>query len=105
MHWLAQHSLNEYRLTTPPKDNAYYYYSRLLQLDPNDAQATQGMQQIAKRYSVLADRAIADGDNDKARSFIAIGSQIDPQNTTLQSLNDLALPERNSFFAKLSKWF
>ena len=105
MHWLAQHSLNEYRLTTPPKDNAYYYYSRLLQLNPDDAEATLGMQKVAERYGVLADRAIADGDNDKARSFIAIGSQIDPNNETLKSLGDLALPERNSFFAKLSKWF
>ncbi|MGR8948369.1 MAG: serine/threonine-protein kinase [Gammaproteobacteria bacterium] len=105
MHWLAQHSLNEYRLTTPPQDNAYYYYSRLLQLDANDAKAIAGMKMIAERYGVLADRAIADNDDDTARSFIAIGLQIDPDNQTLRSLSELAIPERNSFFAKLSKWF
>ncbi|MEM7467674.1 MAG: serine/threonine-protein kinase [Pseudomonadota bacterium] len=105
MHWLAQHSLNEYRLTTPPKDNAYYYYSRLLQLDPADAKAKLGLANIAERYAVLAEQAIAAGDNVKARGFISIGQQIAPDNSTLNSLGELALPERNSFFAKLAKWF
>lgn len=103
MRWLAQHSLNEYRLVSPPKDNAFYYYSRLLQLNPEDKEAQAGMRQIAASYSVLADRAIADGDNVKARSFISMGLQIDPNNPALKSLNQLALPERSGLFSTISR--
>ena len=105
IRWLAQHSLNEYRLTSPPQDNAYYYFSRLLQLDPGDTEAARGIKTIAERYAVLADQAIAANDNTKARGYISLGLQIDPDNPTLRSLQGLALPERNSFFAKLTKWF
>jgi hypothetical protein len=37
--WLGTHSLNEYRLTAPPKDNAFYYFTRLGQLDPGNEAA------------------------------------------------------------------
>ena len=105
IRWLAQHSLNQYRLTSPPQDNAYYYFSRLLQLNPQDVDAAQGIRKVAEKYAVLADQAIAANDIVKARGYISLGLQIDPENTTLQSLNELALTERNSFFAKLTKWF
>ena len=105
MHWLAQHSLNEYRLTSPPQDNAYYYYSRLLQLDAKDPEALKGMKKIAEHYAVLADRAIAADDNTQARGFISLGLQIDPQNSTLRALDGLALPQGQSFFTRLAKWF
>jgi len=99
MHWLGQHSLIEYRLVAPPKDNAFYYYSRLLQLNPEDVQAQQGMRKIAALCAVLADRAIAESDNAKARSFISLGLEVDPNNAALKSLNDLALPESGGLFA------
>ncbi len=31
--WLGRHSLDDLRLTEPPRDNAYYYFSRMLQFD------------------------------------------------------------------------
>ena len=89
----------EYRLVAPPKDNAFYYYSRLLQLNPEDVQAQQGMRKIAALCAVLADRAIAESDNAKARSFISLGLEVDPNNAALKSLNDLALPESGGLFA------
>lgn len=105
MRWLGQHSLNEYRLTAPPKDNAYYYFSRLLDINTDDPEAINGIKKIAERYAVLADRAIADADNAKARGYIAVGLQIDPSNEALKTLNKLVLPERNSFLSKLTNWF
>ena len=105
IRWLAQHSLNEYRLTSPPQDNAYYFFSRLLQIKPDDEEALLGLRKIAEQYAVLADQAIAANDNAKARGYIALGLQIDPGNSTLQSLNGLALAKQNGFFEKLAQWF
>ena len=105
IRWLAQHSLNEFRLTSPPRDNAYYYFSRLLQLDANDNEARLGLQKIAEQYAVLADQAIAASDNVKARGYISLGLQIDPENSTLRSLSALALPASDGLFGKIKQWF
>lgn len=105
LRWLGTHSLNEYRLTAPPKDNAYYYFSRLLQMDPNDDAARQGLLQIAARYAILAEREIADGNHDQARSYIAVGLQVDPKNKSLPALHELAAPAKRSFFAALFRFF
>ena len=94
--WLGKKSLEEFKLTDPPKDNAHYYFSRLLDIDSSNQEAQQGILNIAERYAVLAEQAIADNDHDKARSYIALGYQIDSENTSLQTiellLNDLGNP-------------
>lgn len=105
LRWLGTHSLNEYRLTAPPKDNAYYYFSRLLQMDPDDEAARQGLLQIAARYVILAEREIADGNHEQARSYIAIGLQVDPDNKSLPALFELAAPAKRNFFAALFRIF
>lgn len=99
--WLGRHSLNEYRLTAPPKDNAYYYFSRLLQIDPANQAAAQGLLQIGARYAILAEREIADGNHTQARSYITIGLQVDPENAALSVLRDLAVPSGHGFLASL----
>ncbi len=105
LRWLGTHSLNEYRLTAPPKDNAYYYYSRLLQMDPADEAARQGLLQIAVRYAILAEREIADGNHEQARSYIAIGFQVDPENATLHALNELAAPAKRGILVTVLSVF
>ena len=49
--WLGRHSLDAQRLTDPPRDNAYYYFTRLLQVDPGNAEARAGMLAIAARVN------------------------------------------------------
>ncbi len=90
--WLGTHSLNEYRLTAPPKDNAYYYFSRLLQMEPGSEDARQGLLGISERYVILAEREVAEGNHDQARSYITIGLQVNPKNERLLVLRDLADP-------------
>jgi len=87
--WLGKNSLEEYRLTYPPKDNAYYYYSRLLEISPNNRNAAQGILEIADRYAILAERSLAENDIAKAETYINIGLKINPQNKTLLSLEKL----------------
>lgn len=103
--WLGTHSLNEYRLTAPPQDNAYYYFSRLLQMDPDSTAARQGLAEISTRYALLAEREIAEGNYERARSYVSIGLQVDPNNDDLLVLRDLAVPGQGGFWNSLRKLF
>lgn len=81
--WLGNKSLREYRLTYPPEDNAYHYFSRLLQLEPDNQQAYKGILAIAKQYAVLVEHAIDNNEIEKAKAFVEIGFNIDPNNAKL----------------------
>jgi hypothetical protein len=87
--WLGKRSLEEYRLTDPPKDNAYYYFSRLLEINPADKTARAGLLEIANRYAILAERALANNEYEKTEAYINIGLKINPGNETLLSLKSL----------------
>ncbi len=102
--WLGTHSLND-RLTAPPQDNAYYYFSRLLQMDPDSETARQGLAEISARYALLAEREIAEGNYERARSYVSIGLQVDPNNEALLVLRDLAVPGEGGFFDSLLSVF
>jgi hypothetical protein len=60
-------------------------------MDPADDIALQGLLQVSGRYAILAERAIADGDYERARSCISIGLQVSPDNTTLNILRALGV--------------
>lgn len=87
--WLGRQSLDEFRLTYPPKNNAHYYFSKLLEADPGNEQAITGILMIAERYAILADQSLAKNDYEKSRAYINIGLQIDPENDSLRSLRSL----------------
>lgn len=103
--WLGTHSLNEYRLTAPPQDNAYYYFSRLLQMDPGSEAARQGLAEISARYALLAEREIAEGNYERARGYVSIGLQVDPNNDALLVLRDLAVPGTGGLWNSLRSVF
>ena len=103
LHWLGKKSLEEYRLTQPPEDNAYYYFSRLLEADPTDKVATAGLLNIADRYAYLAERSVLDGDHDKAHAYIMIGRKFNPNHETLIKLNKLNLDVGEKSFMKKLK--
>ncbi|MCH8079884.1 MAG: serine/threonine protein kinase [Proteobacteria bacterium] len=106
LHWLGKKSLEEYRLTQPPEDNAYYYFSRLLEADPTDKVATAGLLNIADRYAYLGERSVLDGDHDKAHAYIMIGRKFNPNHEALIKLNELNLGVgEKSFMEKLKIFF
>lgn len=96
--WLGRHSLDDLRLTEPPHDNAYYYFSRLLQLDPANRDARAGMLAVAARFAMLAEQAIADDRFEQARSYVALGLQIDPANHTLTEMREIATADKVGFW-------
>ena len=91
-------------MTSPPNDNAYYYFSRILQLEPGHAAAQAGIVEVAKRYALLADGALARGDPARASAYLVIGRQIDPYNEALRIMTELAAPQRG-VWRTLTQWW
>jgi hypothetical protein len=85
---LARASLRDDRLTRPPADNAHYYFSRLLALDPDNAAARRGFDDIAERFVVLAEEEFSRRNYAKSQSYITLGLQVDPDNRGLRELQD-----------------
>lgn len=84
--WLAENSLQENRLTYPPADNAYYYFSRLVALDPANEAAKAGFASIAERYTELAEQEFDNRNFGKAQAYIALGLQVRPDHASLLNL-------------------
>lgn len=103
--WLGRHSLDDLRLTEPPRDNAYYYFSRMLQMEPGNGDARGGMQAIAARFAMLAEQAIADDRFEQARSYIGLGLQIDPANRSLSEMRDIASEAKVGFWDAVASLF
>lgn len=82
----AEAALNDYRLTTPKGDSALYYYRRVLEIDPVNLEAHDGLQMITRRYISLAEREIRNSNPKKARAFISRGMDIQPSNYQLSEL-------------------
>ena len=85
---LARSSLRADRLTQPPADNAHYYFSRLLALDPRNVTARQGFADIAERYVVLAEDEFSRRNYAQSQRYITLGLQVDPNNKGLLELQD-----------------
>ena len=103
--WLGKQSLDEYKLTYPPNDNAYYYYTRLLELDPNNQTAIRGILSIADHYSTLAEQAMARNEWQKTAAYVDIGLRIDPHNRSLLALQELARKQNPSLLATIKSLF
>jgi hypothetical protein len=106
LHWLGKKSLEDYRLTSPAEDNAYYYYSRLLEADPGDKVATVGLLNIADRYAYLADRSFLENDYGKAEAYTSIGLKFNPNHIALIKLKELTADAgEKSFMERLKNLF
>ena len=103
--WLARKSLEEYRLTAPPEENAYYYYVRLLEINPDDGSARQGLMVIAERFAFLAEKELAENNYESAMGYIKIGLQINPENKTLNELKSLTATGQRSIFDSIKQLF
>jgi hypothetical protein len=103
--WLANKSLEDFRLTYPPNDNAYYYFSRLLEIDPGNPVARQGILQIAERFAYLAEQELAENRYEQAQNYVDIGLKFDPTNETLSTLRSLAQPRSRGLFERLAELF
>ncbi len=84
----AQKALLDSRLTLPRYDSAFFYYRRVLKLDPKNSQAKAGFSLIADRYFTLARKAFDSGRDAKARSYVQSGLRVKHDHPALRSLGD-----------------
>ena len=79
----ADRQIAAVRLTEPGGDNALDTYRRVLEIDPGNASATQGIRSIVQRLLGVAQSAALAGESDRAAHYIDKVKSIDPQATGL----------------------
>ncbi|MBC2716322.1 MAG: protein kinase [Desulfobacteraceae bacterium] len=87
----AQISFNENRLTLPDQDNALAYYRQVLQLDPDDQAARQGITRIIDKYKTMALAAQKEHNYNEAVELIGKARLVAPNNPELQTTEWLIL--------------
>ena len=105
LRWLGQHSLQQGHLTSPPADNAYYYFSRLLALDAKNKEAIEGFELIAERYIALAEHQYTSDNDLQAQVYMTLGLQVDPDNDGLLALDSIIKDRKRSFWDTLTGVF
>ena len=84
----ARQALDDYRLVTPEGDNAHEYLLAALQLDPANATATAGIQEIVDNYITLAAKAADNNEMARAGRYLERGLGIQPDNPELLAMKD-----------------
>jgi tetratricopeptide (TPR) repeat protein len=79
----ARLAYEDNRLMTPAGRSAFDRYIEVLNLDPGNAVALQGIQEIVLRYIELADVAMSQGQYDSAASLLARGASLNPDRPEL----------------------
>ena len=70
-------ALNANRLLTPPDISAHAYFSRVLAIEPENAVALKGLQDIVMKYLQLADQAGRQGQFESARTYLRRAEDVD----------------------------
>lgn len=103
--WLAKKALQQKRYVSPPEDNAYYYFSRILELEPTNESALAGLKKVAEGIALLAESNTASGRFGKAQNYIIQGLSIDPENKRLQVLQSQLKLREKSIMERLKETF
>lgn len=103
--FLGRQCLDEFKLTYPPQDNAYYYFSQLLELQPGNQDAINGILAIADRYSVLAEQAMIKNQIEKTKAYVNLGLRINPKNESLLAMKKFVKTQNTSLFTTFKKLF
>ncbi len=85
---LAEAAFEEHRLTIPAKASAYDYYREVLELDPENTRATEGIGRVVRRYQTLAAGRIERKRYAEARQFIRRGLRVHPGDEKLLTLRE-----------------
>jgi eukaryotic-like serine/threonine-protein kinase len=81
----AKLAMGENRLMSPPGDNAYDRYQRVLKLDPKNSKAKDGLRAVAGRYLALAETAHRQGNSAQTRDFLAKARKADASHPKLDA--------------------
>lgn len=82
----AGQQMDNRRLTAPASGNALRSYQRVLELEPNNPSAIEGIQRIATYYQDIAKQSLLQGRTDESLAYINRGLRAMPKNETLLNL-------------------
>lgn len=89
------------KLTTPLNDNAYYRYLRVLSLDPENAEAEQGINDIVEKYLEWAIDYARDGRFSMARRHLNKARSVDETHPNIPAvaklIDDQATADRMTY--------
>lgn len=74
-------ALNANRLLTPADTSAHAYFMRVLAIEPENAVALQGIQDIVAQYLQLAEQASRQGQFENAQNYLRRAEQVDRTHT------------------------
>ncbi len=95
MLYEAQLAFEDNRLMTPPGNNAYDGFRMILDIDPENVVAQQGIRDIVLRYVELADAATQLRQYDNAENFLNRAARIDGNNKAVADARDRLERARN----------
>jgi type II secretory pathway predicted ATPase ExeA len=87
----AELDLLNNRLTTPEGDNAYLRFTSVLEIDPENRQAKEGLESIVQSYVTLVERALADGELERALAYLDRAEGVLPGNPETDRLRSQVL--------------
>jgi hypothetical protein len=74
----AERDLEALRLTRPAGDNAFERLQRVLELEPDNTAAREGLIAISERYHGMVEQALVRGDLDSAQRHLDSAQGVDP---------------------------
>lgn len=76
------------KLSYPEGDNAWFYYSEALRLDPDNAAAREGLNKVTDAYADLVEAALSRYQYARAKQLLGKGLKLDPDNERLLILSE-----------------
>lgn len=97
----AGEALAANRLTTPPGSDALGLYEQVLNREPGNEEAREGLRQIVLRYLSLSGDALASGDPDRSAVFLMRATEVASSHEVNGDLSDSLDAARRSTFDRL----
>jgi hypothetical protein len=82
----AQQQMANRKFISPPSGNALQSYQRVLELEPTNPVATEGIQRISTYYQDIAKQSLQQGRIDEGLAYINRGLRATPKSATLLGL-------------------
>ena len=84
----ARVALDAGRVTDPPQDNAYYYYRKVLEINPGDPVAATGLDLIAQSSLSALDTAMTSDNLQEAVGLLGVLNTVAPENEAVKTAQD-----------------
>jgi serine/threonine protein kinase len=98
----AEKAIRELRLTSPEQNSAYNFYREVLELDPENNIAKDGIRLIGEKYAELAEKSLQKRAYKTARKQLTIGLTVVPDSERLKSIAEKIQAHRKGVIESLN---